>query len=335
MQGSDKSSLSGAIEWLEDEQRQTKALAGKLQQQIEQLLSMAWEQAKRLQTAEETLSFVNSQIAHLLKLEEEARQNKESLVRLQELQALNARSLEEAEQKWQSERERERQERAELWHKMSSLEKEQEPLLTKLHGLAESDKRYKEALAELQQWHSNLEKSNQALETKTTHNLEQNKHWEQETSRLDRELEGIRKQDEILLSRMQILADQMRNISQDITAVRAEQELGRDLPQSIELQRTGQQRLERQLAVLEQLGHQQGERLDDQLEMLHQGEARERGNFDRLTDLQQQIGDLHQWIAEQFASLVQIQEQQRHRQIAELEQQIRELKLHSIKPTGD
>jgi hypothetical protein len=86
---------------------------------------------------------------------------------------------------------------------------------------------------------------------------------------------------------------------------------------------------------LEQLSRQQDERLDDQLQTLHQGEARERGNFDRLADLQQQIGALRQWIADQFASLAQIQEQQKHRQIVELEQQIRELKQHSSKRIGD
>jgi chromosome segregation ATPase len=85
-----------AVPWLEEELRQAKSQLHKLEQQVEQARNQIWNLAETVQKQEDVLSALSSHLAALPHLQDEVRQAKEQLGRLQERQMATQSRIEDA-----------------------------------------------------------------------------------------------------------------------------------------------------------------------------------------------------------------------------------------------
>lgn len=334
-QPSEARTLSGAVRWLEDEQRQVKAHSAKLQQLIDQLQAQVWDQAERLRLAEEALTAAQAQISRLSRLEDETRQVRDLLGRLQSNFGEAAEKQGETMRLWQAEIEHERQDRGELQKKLGTTADAMEKVGARAQSVEEALRRQQESLLALRQSTADLTQRAEGLESRAAQSLEQHKRWQNDISRMDRELESFHEQVNLILERLRLLAEQLKRLEEQMGAVLAEEAARRSLEERVEVGRAERERLERKGAELEQTLSHHEERLEEHAHLLTQLDGKGKGTADRLTELREQFWDLRQQVLERLSQLTQLGEEQKRRQIAELEQQIREMKHWVANPPSD
>jgi len=123
IEGKEAKKTDGQVEWLEEELRQTKAHLHKVEHQLEQLLSQVWNLEGSLRRVEETNNGASVAGAALPGLQEELRQAKDQVARLNDRHTAFANRSEEVGRQRQAETERERQERAALVKQVENLAK--------------------------------------------------------------------------------------------------------------------------------------------------------------------------------------------------------------------
>lgn len=327
------SAPAGTLQWLEEEQHRSKINLSKLQQQMEQLQAGLWGQLERMQQGEQALSAVVAQLARLPKLEEQLRQ----------LQALSESSQESGlkeeqrraaeERVRQAELERERQARSELGHRLELQERDGQSLWTKLTALEDGYRRYSEPLLQLQQGAEQLAHEDQQLQGRIQSLLEQIRHGEGDLDRLRQEQEALRKQDEVISGRLHILGEQVKGVQDQTEAILSVEQLQQELQERLEVQRMERQRLERQSAEIQTVQEEQHSRLEDLIRELALLSGKNQTLTEHLDQVREQLWGVREEIVQHFSRLAETEEQQKRRQIVELEQQVRELRARS-QPTG-
>ncbi len=129
------------MRWLEDENQQAKVHLAKLQQQVDHLQTLLWNQSETLRSLEEGLASCQGQVSRLPRVEEELRQIRDLVGRLQEAQSGVMDRLLEQERLRHEEREHERRERAEVSHLLELVERDEQELRQKMQGLEEGQRR--------------------------------------------------------------------------------------------------------------------------------------------------------------------------------------------------
>lgn len=333
MEKSGASTSPGTLQWFEEEQYRSKINVTKLQQQVEQFQAALWDQLERIQQGEQALAAAMAQLARMPKLEEELRQFREVAAGLQESWLKLEERRGEEERGHLAELERDRQARGEAGRKLELLEREAQNLWTKLSALEDGYRRSAASFLELQQRTEGLVHEDQRLEARIHGLSEQLRHGEQELDRFRQEQEALRKQDEVTSGRLHILGEQIKELQDHLGAVRGAEQLQQEIQERLELQRLEGQRLERQNADIQTTQEEQHSLLEDLGRELNQLSGKSQTLVEHLDQVREQMWGVREEIAQQFSQLAQKEEQQKRRQIAELEQQIRELRGRSH-PTG-
>ncbi len=326
MDSYESSPINNTIKWLEDEQRQSKALNLKIQQQLDQFQTTMWTQTEQLHLLEDSVSAMRNIANQLPKLEDNLRQIAEALGRAQEARDELKQHIDEMERVWTNELARDREERSRLVKQLGELISETQTLHNKSQLADEASRHIQENLTQVNAMVESLSRHDDSLDTKISLLQESQKHTDQELKRLDQDQELLRSTDEMLQGRLLSLGERVRTIEDQERFLSLEERLRMELAEKSNLQTVERQRLEKQLIEAVTVQSQHGLTLEALEKGLSQSDDRDKNLAQQFTSLREQMWDLREEVLNNFAKLAQLTEQNSRRQIVNLEQSILELK---------
>jgi chromosome segregation ATPase len=320
-----------AVPWLEEEVRQAKALVHKLQQQVEQTTNQAWVLSQGLQKAEDVLAAVSAQLVALPQVQDEVRQLKEQVGRLHERFLASQGRMEETVRQQQTAMEREREERSASLRRFEGIEKLTQSYEGRVLAMEEGQRRVRDDIALLQKRAVELDKGLDEVAGKVARHGEAVKRLEQESGRVHAELDALAKQDSALSERVGLYGEQARRTEEQVGVIGADRVVRQEFADAQTHSRGEQQRLSERLKALEQTLDEMRQRAEDQSRALELAESKAATQMERVTLFQQQIRDHRQQVGEFVRKLTQFEERQKRRQLASLEQELKEIKQRDLK----
>jgi chromosome segregation ATPase len=320
-----------AVPWLEEEMRQAKALVHKLQQQTEQTTNQAWVLSQGLQKAEDALSGMSAQLVALPQLQDDVRQLKEQVGRLHERLLAGQGRMEETVRQQQTAMEREREERSVSLRRVEGTEKLTQSYEGRVLAIEEGQRRIRDDVSLLQKRAVELDKGVDEVTGKAARHGEAVKRLEQESSRVHAELDALAKQDSALSDRLQLLGEQARRTEEQVAVIGADRVVRQEFADALTHWRGEQQRLGDRIKTLEQTLDEIRQRAEDQARALELLENKASTQMERVGLFQQQIRDHRQQVTEFLRKLTQFEERQKRRQLAALEQELKEIKQRDLK----
>ena len=327
MDATEATALSNALQFLEEEQRQYKTQIFKFQQQLEQLQGTLWTLGDRVNTLEGAIATVMAHGSRVARLEEDLRQTREFVEHFQSEFETRHQQETAGERLIQTELERERQARTELLQKLDDLEQNQAGMLEKVQIMEEIGRRRQEELHQLERSLEPLRVRDDQLSQQIAGSYEAQKRQAQELAELQQEQKSLQAQDEVVQGRVQHLADQVRRLESEDSLQNLEQRLTAMLVEQNELHRAERQRLERTSVELQMSYEQYRSMVDDLQQQMLQLQGKAQAVTQYLEQVREQFWELRNALGEQFTKIVAAEEQHRRRQITELEQQIKDLRV--------
>lgn len=330
--GADPAALGNLVQWLEEEQRQGKALVFKVQQELEQVQGGLWSLGDRLNAVEGAIGAVMAHGSRVARLEEDLRQTRELVERIQTHLDREQQDLSAEERQLQAELARERVARSEVQQRQEQFAREQTAQREKLQALEDANRRRQEELFKLEQALDPLRGQDEQLANRIASSQEQVKRLEQSLEELRQEQRSLQAQDEVAQGRLMHLSDQVRRLEHQEPLLELDQKLTNAITEQADLHRVERQRMERGIVEIQAAYEQYRATLDDLQQQVLQLHGKSQSTAQHLEQLRELLWELRGDLGEQLGAIATGEEQHRRRQIAELEQQIKELRAWNLKP---
>lgn len=324
-----------AVPWLEEELRQAKSQLHKLEQQVEQARNQVWNLAESVQKGEDVLSALASHLTTFPHLQDEVRQAKEQLGRLQERQLANQSRIEEMIRQQQAAAERQREEHGGSLRRLEAAERLAQSYEGRMLAVEEGGRRFRDDISLLEKRLEVADKGLEEVGGKTAHHSEAVKRLEEEMRRLHVESDALTKQDSILSERVQLLAEQVRRLGEQVTILSEDRVAQQELKDVQDHWHAESQRLDERLKALERVVGEQHQHAEDHARALELLESKSQTQMERLAAFQQQIREQRQQVVAYLRKLSQFQERQKRRQLAAMEQELKEMKQRDLKLGGE
>ena len=326
----ERSPTVNALAWLQDQLHLVKAQLGKVQHQMDQTQAMALDAVEKLRAQEAALSGLLSQGNALAPIQDELRQIKDVLARLQEQQVQARNQLDEMTRQRAADGERERVERGDLLRRLDELEREVESWMERQSGVEETARHYQEGVALSSLRIEALERRLGQAESKASRSLEAANRADQEIARVDAALLELAREDEVQAERARVALEAARRLEGEVSADRRDLGALNQMGERVELLRVERQRLEDRLAGVEEAMEELRTLLAKQEQLIGVLEGRTQGYHGRLESLREEILRYRQQLVEHLRKLSTGQERVKKRQITDLEREIQELRKHAI-----
>lgn len=321
-------------QWLEQELEQTKTHLRKLDSQVEQALAQVWDIANAVRRAEDTAGAFAVAASSVNSLQEEMRQVKELVGRLQDRQGELATRTGESIRQRQSEVEHEHNERAVLSRQIETFDKVMSAYEGRLQALGEAVRHMEEETSSIRQAHLGMSRQVEDVLLKLAHNQEALSRLSNVSEKLTLEAETLQKQDENLSERLRLQQEVVRRTEERVDQVSRYLEL----PQAIveQQERVGVEigRMAERLGVLERALEESIQHTTDLIQGMTLLDQRVQTHTGRLLSMSQDMETQRDQVREQFARMIRTLERQRRRQVEALTQEIKEIRQSDINNTG-
>lgn len=319
-----------AVAWLQDQLHLIKAQLGKIQHQMDQTQAMALDAVEKMRAQEADLHLLASQSNALVPVQEELRQVKDVLARLQEQQVQTRAQVDELARQRAAETERDRVERGGFSRRLDDLEREVERWTERQSGVDEAARHYQEGVALLNIRIENLESRLEALDSRASRSLEAVNRADQEINRVDAVLLELGRADEVQAERARVALEAARRLEGEVSADRREFSALNQIGERVELLRVERQRLEDRLSGVEEAMDEIRGLLGRQEHLIGVLEGRSQGYQNHLESLREELIRHRQQLVEHLRKLSTGQERVKRRQIGDLEREVQELRKHTI-----
>jgi len=318
------------LRWLQDEVRDARAQAGKLEQQADQLQALFSDLAERSRHHDELLAALAAQLATLASVQEGFHKLQTEAVRLREEQERTRAQAEEAARQHEAEGERARAERAEVIRQLQEIERQVASSAERQSSVEEVGKRYQEAAALAAQHAAQLEQRLEETESRTARSLEAINRFEQKLPEVEVALDNAVRATETSNERTRLVTDVIRRVESEVAdLIKQIRELS-DLPERLDLQRVERQRLEARFSQLEEMVNSLTAGKEEHQYLLSALDGKHHGYEGRLDALSERLEEYRQQLGDYLLKLTQSQEQLKRRQIGDLEREIKELEQHAL-----
>src|SRR5947208_1766378 len=203
-----------AVEWLENELRETKARLHKVEGELEQALKQVWSLEADVRRVAEAFSVSGSASAALAALREDVRQLHTLIGKVEDRHSVLANRTDEMFRQRQTESGRDRQDLGELAKQTASLTKTVEHFEARVQMLEEVSRRLEEGVAGGHLADQALERQLEDLSTRTTRAHEAALRIDQDLSRLVAQVEKTTKDDEV--ERARVTQEHLRRLIERI-----------------------------------------------------------------------------------------------------------------------
>lgn len=326
--------LQARLGFLEDEHRETRLLAQKLQQHVDTVLNSQRDASLRHESLEHALNASRSQIARFPGLEEEVRQLRDRYSAIQEDVAAAGQMQDKLLRLQDVEHDRLRTADAEILNRVDSLVDQINEILARLAPVADLLRRLGDGITRLTH---DFEQLNGKVDGLTArHGLmgEQLRRVELEIGRIEKEFDPLRAQDAVALNRVQITLDQVKRVDEQVQEISSAVAEVQELAERVQIYRIEHQRLEEQLGHVLSGIEAMNQRADEQARQVRTLEERRSSQQEHLLRLQQELSETRNELGNRVLETHQLQTQSRLRELGELERAVRELKDHENRLKG-
>ncbi|MDP2660092.1 MAG: hypothetical protein Q8R28_05135 [Dehalococcoidia bacterium] len=334
MENDNSGTMAATVSWLEVEQREAKDRLHRLQQSLEQMHSMLQDHAYRLQITEELGEALKFQSGKLPAIEEDLRQIKENTGHVQESQSDTARALERLERSKKSDEDATRDAIRGLIRSIEDLNATSESLADRNRSIDTTLKRQQEQMDWLKGQQEELRRGLDPVAQGLSSGQEQARRLQERLDQLAMALEPLRQQDEVIKSKLDVADHQARQIEQRLEALNTEFQSRRDLPERLDVQKINLDRVEKQSVQALQLIEKLSDAMERQGQYVRDLETRGKGQLDQILRLQQRSQEVYNRLDEILSSMGELLEQDKRRQITDMEGQFRGLKERLARMRG-
>jgi chromosome segregation ATPase len=327
--------IASTLAWLEDTARESKSQIGRCLQQIEQATTQIWELTHRLQRAEEVAQALAAELGVIPRLDENLTALADKIVRTEDRQTALETRLVEVTRQEQIDADRARGELNELFKRIEGWERLTQGWSGRLDVLEESSRRTKESASIVQQRVEDFERYVEAVDQRAARTADALKHMSNEFTVLHAEIEALQKVDTVQGERLQVYAEMIKRVEDEIAAVAQQQDVRREFAEKFELHRTNIRRVEERINALESVDDGLRGRIEEHTRQIALIDARDRAFRDRVGELREELAAYRLHLAEYFAQTQTLAEKQRKQRIEALEREIRELKLNAYRPAPE
>ncbi|HXG36898.1 MAG TPA: hypothetical protein VNL15_08015 [Dehalococcoidia bacterium] len=324
-----------AVQWLEQELEQVKAQLRKMESQLEQSGGQILDMSRALRRAEDTVNNFAVAASNVHSLQEEMRQLKELLSRLQDRQAELITRTEEGVRQRHTDQEREQHTLSGMSKQLEMIERLTAGYDSRLQALNETLRHVEEEAASLRQSQLNLSRQLEETILKLVKGQETINRLSNSLERADTNIDNLQKQDEALLERLRLQQETVRRTEERVNQVERYLELPQALAEQQERLRFDQERLLERLNALEHLMEEHTQRTTDFIQGMSLLEQRLQTQTGRLLTLTREMETHRDQTQEQFSKMVKTLERQRRRQVEALTQEIKEIRQSDLNYTGE
>ncbi|GIW06240.1 MAG: hypothetical protein KatS3mg060_1045 [Dehalococcoidia bacterium] len=334
MQPLELSRLNGTLTWLEDEARQAKAGLTRMQGQYDQLLGFMREFSDQLRIMQDGIASLRSQTAQIAQMDEALKSVQGAVAQCRDSLADLAASTDRARKTDQGEVERLRAILAEAWHRIEAIRHDLDPLPGKIQNLNEAQQRVVESVQAANSAHDALRAEVTQLGQKIQISAEREKRVDDRFGDLQLQIDNLARQSETLSDQIRILSDRLIQTEERMSAVLAEEEARRALEQQLHLVRVALSRVEKQAHDLDVRSTEHKQQIDETHRLAKQVDDRRAALAARVDEQAATIARVRDELAELLADYESLEEQHRVRLVAELQQQIRDVRARVAKARG-
>lgn len=318
------------LRWMEQEVRTSREAEARAREEVDSLRRQVSDLAYRVEEAEKETRTIDPRlrpIAYLPEKLHEIERDTESV--RQDVTGVQA-SLDAAIRVLEAGAQAERNERSVLYRQQEEVAGRLDTASADIAQLRNAVTRANATIQDLIQRQGQVEKVVEQITLRLERSIEVHRDIEE---RLREEFIG-EKEDRfaVVFERLQVLGEMMKRTNDAIEEVAAEQTLREDVLEQIDVWRAEHGRIDGRLAALEETGDtifDGVDRLKDAITLL---EGRHTGLADRVAAVRTDIAEIVDKVRDEFAKFNQLQEKSRKRQVDALEQEMRELKFHRLRP---
>lgn len=217
----DKASGDGAVEWIDEELRETKARLHRVESELAQALKQTYSLEAEVQRVVETLAATGSVEATLQAFREEVRQLRDQMGKVQDRQSAVNSKVEQVVTQRQSESSRDRQDIGAIVKQVEALNRALEQNDGRMKALEEIARHIEEEVAGHRLTGQALERNMEEVVTRNARTHEATLRLDQETARYTGQIEELEKSDEALADRMTLFLDQLRRVIERLDKMEA------------------------------------------------------------------------------------------------------------------
>ena len=326
MDNTDIARIASTVGWLEEQQQNAQGFLTRLQQQVDQLAAMSREYGLIIRGNGDDLEHLRAQLARVPGLEEAVRRLQERMTRAYDEEVAHAALLERLERNQQGDGKRLNQAFIEVRQLIDPLPGVIESLASKLPPLSEGLRRQQNSLADLQKNSDLLDTEHRSFSARLQGVMDHLKRAEQEIAEVKNGLEPLHQQDDALMARTQILTERVKQLADQCAAFQELDMLYRDLLERAQLQKAEHHALEGRLIGLSQTVTEQGELLQESMRLIKGLDDRLRAEAAAADERQRAATRRWEKVLSVLEDHQELAQAQRERKIAELQQELRELK---------
>ncbi|MFN8533766.1 MAG: hypothetical protein U0556_09485 [Dehalococcoidia bacterium] len=334
MQPLELSRLNGTLTWLEDEARQAKAALTRVQTQHDQMLSFLRDYADQLRVTHDQLATLTAKFNQIAHLDEAVKSVEGGVGQYRDALDDLRTATERHRTADQGEVDRLRTILAEAWHRLDALRHEFDPVPGKIQNLGDAQKRIVESVQTATSAHDVLQAEVVQLGQRIQIGVERERRIDERAGDLQLQIDVLKRQDETLTDQLKILSDRVLHNEEQMSAVLAEEEARRLLEEQLHLIRVTTVRVEKLVHDLETRAADQGQQIDEAHRFARQVDDRRASLASRVDEQAETIQRMRDELAELLAEYESLEEQHRVRLVAELQQQIRDVRARIAKARG-
>ena len=329
------SQVASTLAWLEDNVRETKAQIARLSQVAEEAQNQAWDLAHRVIQAEEVAASLATQLGMVPRIEGQVSSLSDRLVRVDDRQALVEAKLIEIGRQQQHDADYLRVELNEAVKRVDAGERLMQSWTVRLDTIEEIGRRSQDAASVVRQRIEEFERFVDLVDQRVSRTSDALKRIDNEFTRINTEIEALQTQDALTGDRIQVYAEYIKRLDEQVAIVGQQVDMRHEVTEKLELHRAGIRRGEERLGTLEASDEQTRQQVDDLQRATALIESKDKALRDRLTELQEQLGQYNAHISDQFQRTHVLFEKQKRRLIENTERDIRELKVNVYRPNEE
>lgn len=318
------------LDWLQRELHVSREAESRAQVEIDQLRRQVRELAHRVETAEKEARSVEPRLKPFVFLPQKLSELEHDSEQMrQEVMSLHA-TFDAAVRVLEAGLVAERNERIGLQRRSEEAVKGAETVRTEINQLQTSIARVNEALQDLMQRQTQTERASEQVHLRVERVAEVHDDAEQ---RLRQEFIA-EKEDRfsVVFERLQVVGEMVRRAMDAVDEVSVEQTLRSEILEQIDLWRSEHVRIDGRIAAIEEASERAISKLDSLETQVKVVEGRHTGLADRVGIIRTEINEIIDTVRTEFQKFNQLQEKSRRRQIEAMEQELRELKFHQLRP---
>jgi len=315
--------LQGQIRDLTDQQAASLSHLDQLRRQVHQL-------ADQVIQSERAIREIDPRFIPFQGIPDKLREVEESHEHLRQEITANKADVENALRIAAAESQYDREERGELSRRFEQSVQQIQVLAADTARVQSQTVQFTQTLQLLTDRQREVEELGQHLATRLDRVVEVNHDME---ARLLREYKDHQDERfEVVFERLQVVGEMVRRNEELIQAVAAERSIRDDLLQDLTVLRDQQSRFETRLVVVEEMGEKVLAEIDKAQADITLLDGRHQGLGERVATIRRDIAEIVDHVRDEFTKFSKMQEKQRRAQIQVLEQELREMKFHTLHP---